>query len=139
MVFDQGRVGSTSGLQRVFAKAGPQIAATFTNALIQTFPFKGDIAWRLGLIKDPMLSVVADADANAIRQFVIANSEAQFFWSGVDTNGRSWSTDEWPTKDEYPSVHWRSMTFGTPHTNTGTAVIDGTLDVVSNRVHFLIH
>jgi hypothetical protein len=139
MIFDQGSVSSVPDLQRVFAKAGPQLEATFTNALIQTFPFKGTIEWRLGFIKDPMLSVAGSVDTNALRAFVSANSGTQFFWSGTDANGQNWSADEWPAKDEYPSVHWRSIAFGTPHTNEFSAVIDATLDIVSNRVHFSIH
>jgi hypothetical protein len=139
IIFDQGWVSSVAALHRPFTKAGSQIAATFTNSLIQTFPFKGDIEWRLGFIKDPMLSVAGDVDTNALQKFVSANSGIQFFWSGTDTNGQDWSADEWPTKDAYPSVNWKTMTFGTPHTNGITAVIDATLDIVSNRVHFLIH
>jgi len=139
MIFDQGRVSSVAALHRPFTKAGSQIAATFTNSLIQTFPFKGDIEWRLGFIKDPMLSVAADIDTNALLKFVSANSSVEFFWSGTDASGQNWSADEWPTKDAYPSVSWKTMTFGTPHTNGFTAVIDATLDIVSNRVRFLIH
>jgi hypothetical protein len=139
MIFDQGRVSSVAALHRPFTKAGSQIAATFTNSLIQTFPFKGDIEWRLGFIKDPMLSVTGEVDTNALQKFISANSGIQFFWSGTDASGRDWSADEWPTKDAYPSVNWKTMTFGTPHTNGFTAVIDATLDIVSNRVHFLIH
>ena len=139
VIFDQGRVSSVAALQRPFTKAGSQIAATFTNSLIQTFPFKGEIEWQLGFIKDPMLSVAGDVDTNALHKFVSANSGIQFFWSGTDTNRHNWSADEWPTKDEYPSVNWKTMTFGTPHMNEFIAVIDATLDIVSNRVHFLMH
>ena len=133
------RVSSVAALQRPFTKAGPRIAVTFTNSLIQTFPFKGDIEWRLGFIIEPMLSVAGDVDTIVLQKFVSANSGGRFFWSGTDANGQNWSADEWPIKDKYPSVNWKTMTFGTPHTNQVTAVIDATLDIVSNRVHFLIH
>jgi len=134
-----GEATRVSDLQRAFSKAGPEIEATFTNSLIQKFPFDGAIAWRLILFKEPFLSLSGRVDTNALRTFVRANSGTQFYWSGTDTNGQDWSADEWPTKDEYPSVHWKSMMFGTPHTNQFSAVIDGTFDIVSNRVLFLIH
>ncbi len=134
-----GEATRVSDLQRAFGKAGPEIEATFTNPLIQSFPFEGAIEWRLTFFKDPFLSLDGRADTNALRTFVSANSGTQFYWSGTDTNGQDRSVDEWPTKDDYPSVHWKSIMFGTPHTNQFGAVIDGTFDIVSNRVHFLIH
>jgi hypothetical protein len=134
-----GEATRVSDLQSAFSKAGPEIEAVFTNSLIQKFPFDGAIEWRLILFKDPFLSLSGRVDTNALRTFVSANSGTQFYWSGTDTNGQDWSADEWPTKNEYPSVYWKSMMFRTPHTNQFSAVIDGTFDIVSNRVLFLIH
>ena len=134
-----GEASRVSDLQRAFSKAGPEIEATFTNSLIQKFPFAGAIAWRLTFLKDPFLSLDGRVDTNVLRTFVTANSGTQFFWDGTDASNQSWFADEWPTKEEYPSVKWMSMSFGTPHTNRFGAVIDGTFDIVSNRVHFRIH
>jgi hypothetical protein len=135
----QGTVTSVSDLPRVFSKAGPQFAAAFTNSLIQKFPFDGPIDWKLSLFKDPMGSLSGRVDTNALHKFVTDNSGTKFRWLGTYTNGEIEDADDWPTKDEYPSVCWKSITFDTPHTNEFTTVIDGTLDIVSNRVHFLIH
>jgi hypothetical protein len=134
-----GEATHVSDLRSAFSKAGPEIEAVFTNSLIQKFPFDGTIEWRLTLFKEPFLSLDGRVDTNSLRTFVSANSGTQFYWLGADTNGHDWSADEWPTKDEYPSVHWKSIMFRTPHTNQFGAVIDGTFDIVSNRVHFLIH
>jgi len=134
-----GTVTSVSDLPRVFSKAGPQFAATFTNSLIQKFPFDGPIHWKLVLFKDPWGYLNGRVDTNALHKFVTDNSGTQFRWFGTYTNGDEEDADDWPSKDEYPSVFWKSITFGTPHTNEYTAVIDGTLDIVSNRADFFIH
>jgi hypothetical protein len=110
-----GEAARVSDLQRAFSKAGPEIAAVFTNSLIQKFPFDGVIEWRLILFKDPMLSLDGQVDTNALPEFISANPGTEFLDSGT------------------------TMMFGTPHTNQYGAVIDGTFDSVSNRVHFLIH
>jgi hypothetical protein len=128
-----------SDLRSAFSKAGPEIEAIFTNSLIQTFPFDGAIEWRLTLFKDPYLNLYGRVDTNALRTFVSAHTNTQFFWYGTDGTNQNWSADEWPTKEEYPSVNWTSMSFGTPHTNQFGAVIDGTIDIISNRIHFFIH
>ena len=133
-----GEAARVSDLQTAFRKAGPAIEAVFTNSLIQKFPFDGAIEWRLILFKDPFLSLDGRVDTNSLRTFIRANSGTQFYWSGTDSSGKEWSADEWPAEDEHPSAHWKMM-FGTPHTNQFGAVIDGTFDIVSNRVHFLIH
>ncbi|MGC9943032.1 MAG: hypothetical protein ABSE48_14470 [Verrucomicrobiota bacterium] len=134
-----GEAAHVSDLRSAFSKAGPEIEAIFTNSLIQKFPFDGTIEWRLTLFKDPYLSLDGRVDTNALRTFVSAHSGTQFYWSGTDDTNQNWFADEWPTKKKYPSVTWTSITFGTPHTNQFGAVIDGTLDIVSNRVHFFIH
>ena len=110
-----GEATHVSDLRRAFSKAGPEIEAVFTNSLIQTFPFDGTIEWHLTLFKDPYLSLDGQVDTNALPEFVSANPGTEFLWSGT------------------------TMMFGTPHTNQFVAVIDGTFDSVSNRVHFLIH
>lgn len=135
-----GEVTRVSDLRSAFSKAGPEIESIFTNSLIQNFPFDGTIEWRLILFKDPVLSLDGRVDTNALRKFVSAHTaDTKFFWSGTDGTNQNWFADEWPTREEYPSVNWTSMTFGTPHTNQFGAVIDGTVDIVSNRIHFFIH
>jgi hypothetical protein len=134
-----GEAARVSDLQKVFRKVGPEFEATFTNSLIQKFPFDGAIAWRLILFKEPFLSLSGRVDTNALRAFVSANSSTQFYWSGTNAAGQDCFADEWPTKEEHPSVNWTRMRFGTPHTNQFGPVIDGTFDFVSNRVRFLIH
>jgi hypothetical protein len=138
MICDRGRVSGVAALQRPFIKAGSQIAVAFTNSLIQTCPFKGDIEWVLSWIPEPRLWVAGDVDTNQLHKFVTVNSGILFSWSGADTNGQNWGADEWPTKDEYPSVNWKTMTFGTPYTNAFGPYINATLDFVSNRVYFVI-
>lgn len=134
-----GETTRVSDLRSAFSKAGPEIEAVFTNSLIQKFPFEGAIEWRLILFKEPILSLDGRVNTNALRPFVSTNAGTQFFWSGTDGTNKDGFAGEWPTKEEYPSVNWTSMSFGTPHTNLFGAVIDGTIDMVSNRVHFLIH
>ena len=135
-----GEAGHASDLQKAFREGGPWIEASFTNSLIQKFPFDGAIAWRLTFLKEPFLSLSGRVNTNALRAFVSANSGTRFYWSGRDAAGQNWVADDgWPTKEEYPSVNWTSMIFGTPHTNQFGAVIDGTFDMVSNRVRFLIY
>ena len=134
-----GEVSHVSDLQKTFTEAGTEIEATFTNSIIQKFPFDGTITWRLTLVKDPFLSLDGRVDTNALRKFISANSGTQFFWSGTDASNQDWNADEWPTKEDYPSVKWTTMRFGTPHTNQFGAVIDGRIDIDSNKVHFLIH
>jgi hypothetical protein len=134
-----GQATHVSDLKGAFSKAGPWVEATFTNSLIQSFPFDGGIEWRLTLFKDPFLSLNGRVDTNALLKFVRANPDTRFFWSGTGSNGQNWSADGWPTKEEYPSVNWTTMSFYTPHTNQFGADIDVTFDIISNRVHFLIH
>lgn len=134
-----GEATRVSDLHRVFRKAGPEFEAAFTNSLIQKFPFDGSIAWRLILFKEPFMSLSGRVNTNALRAFVSGNSSTQFYWSGTNAAGQDCFADEWPTKEENTSVNWTSMRFGTPHTNQFGAVIDGTVDIVSNRVRFLIH
>jgi len=134
-----GEAARLSDLRSAFSKAGPGIEAVFTNSLIQEFPFTGPIAWRLTFLKDPLLSLDGRVDTNALHKFVSDNAGTQFIWSGTDISGQNWSADEWPTEERYSSVTWTRIIFGTPHTNEFCAVIDGTFDIVSNRVHFLIH
>lgn len=129
-----GEVGHISELQNTFREAGAEIEATFTNSLIQRFPFDGPITWRLTFMKDPFLSLHGRVDTNALRAFVSTNSGTQFFWSGTDTAGHDWAADEWPTKEEYPSVNWTRMGFRTSDTNQFTAVIEGTFDMVSRFI-----
>jgi hypothetical protein len=133
-----GTVASVSDLQKAYNKVGGPIAATFTNSIIQQFPFDGPIGWKVIFFKDPMVFLNGKVNTDALHKFVSDNPAAQIFWSGVDANGRDWSADSWPSTSEYPTVTWKTMTFGTPHDGR-PSVIDGTVDLPSCKVLIISH
>ena len=144
LVGEHGTVNSVSVLQKVYNKAGPAIAATFTNSVIQKFPFDGPIDWRLQFLKDPMVILMGKVDTNALRQFIKDNPSTQFGWSGIDKNGQNWGAEGWPDAKEYPTVTWESMSFRAPDLGTSnapeySAVIDCTVQFSSNSVLILSH
>jgi hypothetical protein len=73
-------VASVSDLQKVYSKAGQQIAATFTNSLIQKFPFDGPIEWKLIFFKDPMVFLYGKVATNALHSFIISHPGTRFLW-----------------------------------------------------------
>lgn len=128
-----GTVASVSDLQRVFNKAGPEIAVTFTNSLIQKFPFAGEIKWELGYFKVPHVTLSGKVDTNALRQFVVGHPSTLFAWSGADQKGQNWGTAEsWPLGGENSRITWRSVSFKLDPAGGGSAaVIQGDVDFLS--------
>jgi len=53
-------------LQKVYGKVGGPIASTFTNSLIQQFPFDGPIDWKIIFFKEPMVFLNGRVDTNAL-------------------------------------------------------------------------
>ena len=72
---EHGTVGSVSSLQDVYQRGGKQVAATFTNSLIQEFPFAGTIDWRLQYWKAPCMILVGKVNTNALHQFITNHYE----------------------------------------------------------------
>jgi hypothetical protein len=140
MVFipHRGTVNSVPMLQKVYGKVGGPIASTFTNSLIQQFPFDGPIDWKIIFFKEPMVFLNGRVDTNALHKFVSDNPAGQISWSGVDTNGRDWSADSWPSASDYPAVTWKTISFGTLHDGR-PSVIDGTVDLQSCKVLIISH
>lgn len=129
-----GTVASVSDLQRVFNKAGPEIAVTFTNSLIQNFPFAGKVNWELGLFKMRHVTLSGKVDTNALHQFVISHPSTLFAWSGVDKNGQNWGTAEsWPLGEKNPRIIWHSVSFKLDPAGGGyAAVIQGDVEFPSS-------
>ena len=120
-------VTNVSALQRVYHRAGPQIALTFTNSLIQRFPFEGKVDWELGFFKAPRVVLSGKVDTNALRQFVSDHPSILFAWSGVDKNGQNWfAAENWPSTEENARIIWDSVSFQVDPVGGGyAAVIQG--------------
>ena len=111
-IYDHGTATSVSALQNVYQRAGPEIAATFTNSLIQRFPFEGKMDWRLAFIKAPQVWLSGRVDTNAFRQFVNSHPSTRFVWSGVDKNGQNWfASEDWPSAEENARIIWDRVSF----------------------------
>jgi hypothetical protein len=104
-----GTAASVADLKSVYHKAGPRIAATFTNSLIQKLPFAGPIDWRLMLFKDSMVFLSGKLDTNALHQFISSNPGTKFMWSGADNE----LEDGWPSGQEYITTTWTNICFKT--------------------------
>jgi hypothetical protein len=138
-VGEHGTVSSVSVLQKVYNKAGPEIAATFTNSLIQKFTFSGQVDWKLVFFKDPAVVLLGRVNTNALRQFISDNPSTQFIWDGIDKNGENCGEEGWPDAKEYSTTTWKGMFFRSP--NIGAAdvgkysgFIDGTVEFPSCKV-----
>ena len=127
-----GEVGvadNVSNLQKVYQKGGAQVAATFTNSLIQKFPFEGPINWRLQYWKAPCVILTGKVDTNALHQFINDNPTTQFLWSAVNANGESNMEEGWPDAKNFPAATWKTMWFQTEKIlGKSEAVIKGTVD-----------
>jgi len=145
LVGEHGTVSSVSVLQKEYNKAGPEIAATFTNSLIQKFPFDGPIDWKFSLFKDPFVVLSGKVDTNKLHQFIIDNPSTDFGWSGVDKNGQHrFAGDSWPTAEENGTITWKSMFFRSPNAGTEdvgkySGFIDGTVEFPSCKVVIISH
>ena len=127
-IYDQGTGASISDLRRVFDKAGPQISATFTNSLIQKFPFDGPISWQLAFLKEPLLTLTGRVDTNALHRFISDHAATRFLWSGAGNEHE----EGWPSGTDYPATKWTDIWFKTEWVVDGyAAVIEGTIDFQS--------
>jgi hypothetical protein len=133
LIYDHGTVDKVSILGKIYHKAGSNIETTFTNSLIQTFPFEGKIDWKLQFIKDPMIILTGKVDTNTLNHFVTNNSSTQFVWSGIDNKGQNWSADGWPSPEEYPAVIWNSMIFKVEGVGQYPPVIEGSVEFSSGK------
>lgn len=106
---ERGVANGVSDLFEVYRKAGSAVGATFTNSLIQQFPFEGSVDWRLGYWADPFVSLSGRVNSNALQRYISANTSAQFIWSGVNTNGQDVSEEGWPDEREHHATVWRSL------------------------------
>ena len=123
-----GTVVSVSDLQKVYNKAGPQIAATFTNSLIQTFPFDGPIDWKLIFFKEPWVILTGKVDTNLLYQLISSHPDARFLWSGAGNE----IEEGWPSGKEYAATAWTNIWFKTHKVVEGyDSVIEGKIDLRS--------
>jgi hypothetical protein len=126
-----GTAARVSDLQKVYSKAGPQIAATFTNSLIQQFPFDGPIDWTLIFFKDPMVFLYGKVDTNALHKFISSHPDTRFLWSGAGNE----IEEGWPSGKDYPTTTWTNIIFQTEWVVDGyEASIQGTVDFRSRIV-----
>jgi hypothetical protein len=126
-----GTVTNISDLQKVYSKGGSQVAATFTNSLIQKFPFDGVIDWKLILFKEPMMFLTGRVDTNALHQFISDHSTTKFLWSGSGGEVE----EGWPSVKDYPTTTWTNIFFDAPWVVEGyEADIHGTIDFQSRTV-----
>ncbi len=120
-----GTVANVSDLQKVYSKAGPQVAATFTNTLIQKFPFDGLIDWRLISFKEPMVFLTGRVDTNALHQFISNQAATRFMWSGTSHE----VTEGWPNARDYATTTWTNIFFDAAWVVEGyEADIQGSID-----------
>ena len=128
-VYDHGTVSKVGLLKRVFNRAGTQINATFTNSLIQQFPFEGPIAWKLQFIKMQQVILSGKIDTNALRQFARDHSSTNFIWYGVGKNGQNWEAEEFPTAEEMANLKTFNGAFRVNPVGGGyAAVIEGSFE-----------
>jgi hypothetical protein len=126
-----GTARSISDLQKVYSKGGPQIAATFTNSLIQKFPFDGPIDWRLIFVKEPELFLTGKVDTNALHQFINDHTNITFLWAAAGNEFE----EGWPDSREYPTTTWTNLYFKGDWTVEGfNAQIRGNVDLRSRVV-----
>jgi hypothetical protein len=128
----------------VYNKAGTEVGSTFTNSLIQTFPFDGPINWQFSLFKDPFVILTGKIDTNKLHQFIVDNPSTRFFWEGVGNNSENYSEEGWPDAKTYPTTTWTNVIFRFPDleaTNVEeySAVIDGRMNLLLNTAQIYSH
>jgi hypothetical protein len=131
-----GTVAHVSDLQAVYAKAGPSIGSTFTNSLLQKFPFEGPIDWKLIFFKDTALFLSGRVDTNGLHQFISSHPDTRFIWTGADSEvEEGWPSDKvWPTTTE-----WTNIWFKSEWTVEGYPTsIEGSVDLRSDLASFQI-
>ncbi len=131
----QGTAIRVSDLQAVYAKAGPRIASTFTNSLIQKFPFGGPIDWKLIFFKDTALFLSGKVDTNGLHQFISSNPDTRFLWSGAGSE----IEEGWPSAKDYSTTTWTNLWFKTEWDVQGYPTsIEGRVDLRSDLVTFQV-
>lgn len=127
----KGTVTRVSDLEKVYSKAGPQVAATFTNSLIQKIPFDGPIDWKLILFKEPMMFLAGRVDTNALHQFIGDHASTRFLWSGAGNE----IEEGWPSAKDYPTTTWTNISFDAAWVVEGyEADIQGTINFRTRMV-----
>jgi len=129
-----GTVAHVADLQPVYAKAGPRIASTFTNSLIQKFPFDGPIDWRLIFFKDTALFLSGRLDTNRLHQFIGSNPDTTFVWTSAGNE----IEEGWPDDKGWPATPtWTNVWFKTEWNVKGYPTsIEGRVDVRSGLYTF---
>jgi hypothetical protein len=112
---EHGSAGDVAALEKVYRKAGPLIATTFTNSLIQKFPFDGPVNWKLIFFKDTHVILLGKVDTNRLHQFISDNPSTQFVWDGIDTNGENYGEVGWPEAKIFPTTTWTNLFFRSPN------------------------
>ena len=133
----QGTAARISDLQAVYAKAGPRIASTFTNSLIQKFPFDGPINWKLIFFKDTAVFLYGKVETNGLHQFISSHPDTRFLWMG-DSNE---CEEGWPRTNKcWPATTiWTNVWFNTGWDVPGSPTsIDGRVDLRSGTVAFRV-
>ncbi len=126
-----GTAAHVSDLKAVYAKAGSPIADSFTNSLIQKFPFAGSIGWKLIFFKDTALFLSGKIDTNGLPQFISSHPDTKFLWSGAGSE----IEEGWPSATDYPTTTWTNVWFETEWKFQGYPMsIQGQLDLRSNLV-----
>jgi len=129
----RGTVTNISALQKIYNKVGGPIAATFTNSLIQQFPFDGPIEWKVIYFKDPMVFLNGKVDTNRMHQFVSSHPDTRFLWSGAGGE----IEEGWPSGKDYPTTTWTNIWFKREWVVEGYgACIEGRVDFRSCIVSF---
>jgi hypothetical protein len=100
-----GTAASVSDLQKFYSKAGSEVAATFTNSLIQKFPFDGPVDWKLILFKEPVMFLTGRVDTNALHQFISDHATTTFLWKGAGNEAER----GWPNAEDYPTTIWTNI------------------------------
>jgi hypothetical protein len=107
-----GTAACVSDLQQaVYAQAGPRIGSTFTNSLVQKFPFDGPVDWKLIFFKDTALFLSGRVDTNGLHQFISSHPDTKFIWSGSRNEGEEgWPSDNkcWPATTTWTNVWFRN-------------------------------
>ena len=123
-----GTVASVSDLQKVYNEAGTQIAATFTNSLVQRFPFDGPVDWKFIRFKEPWVILTGRVDTNALHQFISSHPDTRFIWSGAGSE----LEEGWPSAKDYPTATWTNIWFRRDGVVEGyESTIEGKIDLRS--------
>ena len=132
-IYDHGTAKSIPEMAKIYKKAGVLISATYTNSLVQEFPFDGKIDWQLQFIAEPLLILNGNINSNGFHSMILKNQSTRFFWTGIDKDGKEISPDgNFSTEAESREVVWRQMFFKATQKVQGyEACIEGSVDFAS--------